>query len=65
MYVAYFLIYMGIGLATASWLYLLMALIRQISEYWIILSEERWSIESFGQPYEDYCQKVRRYLGRK
>ena len=65
MYVAYFLIYIGIGLATASWLYLLMALVRQVSEYWIILSEERWSVEHFGQPYEDYCQKIRRYLGRK
>ena len=64
-YVAYFLIYIGMGVMTASWLYLLLALFRQVFEYWIILSEERWSFETFGEPYRLYCHQVRRYLGRK
>lgn len=63
MYVGYFLYFAGVGLATASWLYLLLALIEQIALAWIIRSEERWCLTQYGEPYRRYMQSVGRYLG--
>jgi protein-S-isoprenylcysteine O-methyltransferase Ste14 len=63
MYVGYFLYFAGVGLATASWLYLLLALIEQIALGWIIRSEERWCLAQYGEPYRRYMQSVGRYLG--
>ena len=34
----------------------------QISAHWIILSEERWCLDRFGEAYEEYMKKVRRYF---
>ena len=64
MYVSYFLIYVGIGLICTSWLYLLIVLMREVSTYWLILSEERWCKEKFGEPYQKYFSNVNRYIGR-
>lgn len=65
MYLAYTFIYTGIGILTASWLYLLVVLVRQYTEYIIILSEERWCLEKFGEEFQDYADRTRRYWGRK
>jgi protein-S-isoprenylcysteine O-methyltransferase Ste14 len=37
-------------------------LVFQISAHWIILSEERWCVNKFGQEYINYMNKVRRYI---
>lgn len=62
MYVAYFLFFMGCaGLAQSPLLFTLV-LIFQISAHWIILAEERWCSQKFGQAYLQYMKSVRRYL---
>ncbi len=62
MYVAYFIYFIGCTILTQS-LYLLgIVVIFQISAHWIILSEERWCIQRFGEEYMNYMNKVRRYL---
>lgn len=62
MYVAYFIYFIGCTILTRS-LYLLgIVVIFQISAHWIILSEERWCIQKFGEEYKNYMNKVRRYL---
>ncbi len=30
--------------------------------HWIILAEERWCVESFGESYREYMGSVRRYI---
>ena len=65
MYVGYFLYFVGIGLVTASWLYLLLAAVEQIALYWIIRAEERWCLAEYGEAYRHYSQTVPRYLGRR
>ena len=65
MYLAYGFIYISIGVLTASWLYLLIAVVRQYTEYIMILSEERWCLEQFGEEFNSYMQTTRRYWGRK
>lgn len=62
MYVAYFVYFLGCVLLTRSFLLLAILFVFQISGHWIILSEERWCINRFGQEYKNYMQKVRRYI---
>lgn len=62
MYVAYFIYFLGCVLLTQSLILFAILLIFQISAHWIILSEERWCIERFGQVYLNYMNKVRRYI---
>ena len=62
MYVAYFIYFLGCVVLTQSLILFVLLLVFQISAHWIILSEERWCIEKFGQEYIKYMKKVRRYF---
>ncbi|GAA0281767.1 isoprenylcysteine carboxylmethyltransferase family protein [Faecalicatena contorta] len=62
MYVAYFVFFMGCVILTQSLLLLVFVLAFQISAHWIILSEERWCIQKFGEKYIQYMKSVRRYI---
>ncbi len=64
MYISYFLCYIGFGLMTASWLYLLLAAVCQAATHWIMVAEERWCLAQFGDDYRAYMGRVRRYAGR-
>ena len=62
MYVAYFIYFLGCVLLTQSIILLIVLLVFQISAHWIILSEERWCVNKFGEEYINYMNKVRRYI---
>lgn len=62
MYLAYFIYFLGCVLLTQSLILLAILFIFQISEHWIILSEERWCVMKFGKEYINYMHKVRRYI---
>lgn len=62
MYVAYFICFLGMALLTRSFLFLGLVLLFQISAHWIVLAEERWCLEQFGDAYAQYRKRVRRYL---
>lgn len=62
MYISYFVLFIGCSLLTNSLSLFLITLVFQISAHWVILAEERWCIEKFGQSYKDYMKKVRRYI---
>ncbi len=62
---AAFLIFLGVGLATASWLYVAAALTGQVAMHRLLLAEERDSLGRFGAEYAGYTSRVRRYLGRR
>jgi protein-S-isoprenylcysteine O-methyltransferase Ste14 len=63
--IAAFLIFFGIGLATASWLYSAAALAGQVAMHWVLEAEERNNHRRFGADYTDYSSQVRRYVGRR
>ena len=63
MYVGYFLYFVGIGVATASWWYVFLAVVEQIALYWLIRAEERWCLAEYGEAYRRYTREVPRYLG--
>lgn len=62
MYIAYFVYFLGCALLTKSLLLFLFLAVFQISSHWMILSEERWCRETFGEAYIEYTKRVRRYL---
>lgn len=62
MYLSYFFLFMSCSLLTQSLILCEIVLIFQISSHWIILSEERWCIEKFGETYKQYMKNVRRYI---
>lgn len=62
MYIAYFIYFLGCVLLTHSFILLALLIGFQVSEHWIILSEERWCIKKFGEEYIKYMNRVRRYI---
>ncbi len=62
MYVSYFLIFLGCSMLTDSMMMVWITLFFQICAHVIILTEERWCSETFGQAYITYKKKVRRYF---
>lgn len=62
MYVSFFLYFLGAGMLTNSYLLILMLIVFQIANHYLILSEERWCVEQFGNEYLDYMRNVRRYI---
>ncbi len=62
MYVAYFIYFLGCVLLTQSLLLFAVLIVFQVSGHWIILSEERWCVQKFGQEYINYMNNVRRYI---
>jgi hypothetical protein len=62
MYIAYFLCFLGIAFLTKSMIFFLILVTFQAAAHWIILSEERWCLERFGKAYQDYQDRVRRYI---
>lgn len=62
MYVSYFVYFIGCALLTKSFVLFGLTIIFQISTHWIILSEERWCLETFGEKYTQYMKEVKRYV---
>lgn len=62
MYVSYLLVLFGIAALAASPAMLALALGFQAAEHRLVLAEERWCRERFGEPYAEYMGRVRRYL---
>jgi len=63
-YLGMFLIYVGTGVVSASWIYLLIALIYLVTYgNAFLMPEERMCCERFGDAYRDYMNRTPRWLG--
>jgi protein-S-isoprenylcysteine O-methyltransferase Ste14 len=59
-----FSIYIGIGIASASWVYILLALISLAPiRNALMIPEERMCCERFGNAYREYMNKTPRWIG--
>ena len=58
-----FLIMMGIGIACASWLYLLFLMILIILGNRGAIAEERFCLEKYGDAYQEYLNRTPRWIG--
>ncbi|WP_436416701.1 methyltransferase family protein, partial [Petrimonas sp.] len=62
MYVSFFIYFLGICLLVESWWYAAILMLFQLSVHYLILAEERWCIQQFGDDYKQYMKEVRRYV---
>lgn len=63
MYLSNLLALVGIGIATASWIILLFAIIFIISANIVAISEERYCKEKYGDIYKEYLNRTPRWIG--
>jgi protein-S-isoprenylcysteine O-methyltransferase Ste14 len=64
MYLGILLAYIGTGLAAASWLYLLLAVIYLIGQIILLVPpEESLCLERFGDEYRSYLERTPRLIG--
>ena len=64
LYLGMFVVYVGIGIASASWVYLLIAL-ALLATYRtaFVIPEERMCCEKFGDSYREYMNRTPRWIG--
>ena len=63
LYLGTFLIFIGIGIAGASWLYLLLIAVFIVLYDILIAPEERWCLEKYGDSYREYMNRTPRWIG--
>jgi len=63
MYFGGFLEYVGIGIACASWIFLLCAVVWIVSWHIGVSEEERFLIEKYGNAYQEYINRTPRWIG--
>lgn len=62
-YLGLFLIFTGVGIASASWVFLLLTVVRTVSSSFMAIPEERWCLEHYGDAYGKYIGTTPRWLG--
>ena len=62
-YLGTFLIFIGIGIACASWLFLLLIAVFIVLYYILIAPEERWCLEKYGDTYREYMIRTPKWIG--
>jgi len=62
-YFSGFLILVGIGIASASWLVLMCALLWIVFFYIVVPAEERFCHKQYGDTYREYMNKTPRWIG--
>ena len=62
-YFGLFLLYVGIGIACASWVFLLCALVWIVSWHFGVIEEERILLEKYGDAYTEYMHRTPKWIG--
>ncbi|MFC1933028.1 methyltransferase family protein [Chloroflexota bacterium] len=63
MYLAQFLVFLGVGMATASWVFLLFSVVFLITPLLWIDAEERHCLKFYGDSYREYMNRTPRWIG--
>jgi len=63
LYLASLLIYLSVGIASASWVFLLVFFIQSVSIRIAAVGEERYCLDKYGDAYREYMNKTPRWLG--
>jgi len=62
-YIGVFVQYIGIGFASASWLFLLLIIVSTILSILCTPAEERFCLEKYGDTYRKYLNRTPRWIG--
>ena len=63
MYVTLPLIFIGTGIASASWLFLLLSIVLIITHFYNAIPEEHECLEVYGNAYREYMNRTPRWIG--
>jgi len=63
LYLASLLIYLSVGIASASWVFLLVFFVQSVSIRIAAVGEERCCLEKYGDAYREYIDRTPRWLG--
>ena len=63
MYIASILALVGAGIASASWLFLLLSVLFIVTHLMNGIFEERLCLEAYGSVYQDYLERTPRWIG--
>jgi protein-S-isoprenylcysteine O-methyltransferase Ste14 len=62
-YLTQIIFFLGIGIATASWVFLLFTILRTIASIMLAIPEERYCLEKYGDAYRKYMDRTPRWIG--
>ena len=62
-YIALFLIYLSVSIASASWIFLLLTILLGVEVSLSVADEERYCLEKYGQAYREYMNRTLRWIG--
>ena len=63
MYITSSIFLLGVGIASASWLFLLLAILFAISHSILAIPEERFCLANYGDAYRYYMNRTPRWIG--
>ena len=63
MYIALVIINMGVGIASASWIFLLFSVVIIVLYSSQVAAEERGCLETYGDEYQEYMNRTPRWIG--
>jgi protein-S-isoprenylcysteine O-methyltransferase Ste14 len=63
MYITQLVMFIGVGIASASWLFLLLTIVYQALGFTYAGSEERICLEKYGDAYREYMERTPRWIG--
>ena len=63
MYLSMIIAFVGIGIASASWVYLLLSAIFIVMAHFMVFAEERLTLDKLGDTYREYMNRTPRWLG--
>ncbi len=63
MYITQLVMFIGTGIASASWLFLLLTIVYAIMSFMAVSTEESILLEKFGDTYREYIKRTPRWIG--
>ena len=63
MYITQLVMFMGVGIATASWVFLLFSIVYSVISFVTAIPEERFCLEQYGGAYREYMNRTPRWIG--
>ena len=62
-YLTQTLMFIGVGVASASWVFLLFTVLRTIASFMLMSAEEHFCLEKYGDAYREYMKRTPRWIG--
>ena len=63
MYLCMIIVFVGIGIASASWFYLLLSAIFIVMTHFTVVVEEHLTLDKLGDAYREYMNRTPRWIG--